>query len=171
MALAQRKMVFMSKSQRVSLIYLSILILFCLGLGGYIYWQGNKAVVALDDLGKIYGNVQFISETADIYRFRVVGLSMYPTLKDGVVYHANKKAVPKVGDIIALQCLVERCQYEGMVKFVRGIDERGCYDLQGRDDAWVEEDGITYVSVDSSDFGSLCPGEIRVNGVVKTNAN
>lgn len=157
----------MTPKRRTSVIYTSLLIIFSVVLAAFIRSEGDKTIIALDQAGRMFGNAKFISETADIYRFEAVGLSMYPTLKDGAIYRADKHAIPKVDDIIAFKCLVERCDYHGMVKFVRGIDENGCYDLQGREDEWVEEDGITYVSFDSSDFGSLCPREIHVNGVVK----
>lgn len=157
----------MLKAERNSWVYFGLLLIFCLGLGGFMHLYGLRTNQSFDETDKAIGNARKLSETADIYRFEAVGLSMYPTLKDGATYHADKHATPKVGDIIAFKCLVERCDYEGMVKFVRGIDKRGCYDLQGREDEWVE-DGITYISFDSSDFGGLCPGEIYVNGVVKS---
>ncbi len=157
----------MLKAERNSWVYFGILLIFCLGLGGFMHFYGVRTNQSFDEADKAIGNARKLSETADIYRFEAVGLSMFPTLRDGGMYHADKHAIPKAGDIVAFKCLVDRCDYEGMVKFVHSIDERGCYDLQGREDEWVEEDGITYVSFDSSDFGSLCPGEIHVDGVVK----
>lgn len=157
----------MSKDERESWIFFGLLLIFCLGLGGLMHLQGTRTNQSFDEADRATSNARKLSETADIYRFEVVGLSMYPTLRDGAIYHADKHATPKIGDIIAFKCLVERCDYDEMVKFVRGIDEKGCYDLQGREDEWVEADGITYVSFDSSDFGSLCLGEIHVDGVVK----
>lgn len=157
----------MLKAERSSWVYFGLLLIFCLGLGGFMHLYGIGTNQSFDEADKATSNARELSGTADIYRFESVGLSMYPTLKDGAIYHADRHATPKVGDIIAFKCLVERCNYHGMVKFVRGIDERGCYDLQGREDEWVEEDGITYSSFDFSDFGSLCPGEIHIDGVVR----
>lgn len=157
----------MLQAQRNSFIYFGLLSIVCLGLGIFLHLQGIKTNDSFDDLNKTLSNARTLSETADTYRFEVVGLSMYPTLKDGATYRADKHAIPKVDDIIAFKCLVERCQYEEMVKFVRSIDKNGCYNVQGRDDVWKEEDGEIYASFDSSDFGNLCPGEIYVNGVVR----
>ncbi len=157
----------MLKAERNTWVYFASLLIFCLGLGGFMHLYGVRTNQSFDEADRATSNARKLSETADIYRFEVVGLSMYPTLKNGAVYHADKHETPKIGDIIAFKCLVERCDYDEMVKFVRGIDEKGCYDLQGREDEWIEEDGVTYGSFDSSNYGSLCSGEIHVNGVVK----
>jgi hypothetical protein len=78
----------------------------------------------------------------------------------------NQKCQP--GDICAFKCLIEKCNHNGVVNYIKQLKyiENGCYWFQGNTLPW-EDENFVYDSHDSRDYGLLCPGDFRMDGVVK----
>ena len=96
----------------------------------------------------------FINDT------HVSGQSMEPALHDGEwIFLSSKK--PEIGDIIAFDCLAEKCRNgetnKGRVKRIIDIDHYNCLYVLG--------DNREH-SNDSADYGWLCPADIKIDGVV-----
>lgn len=94
------------------------------------------------------------------YSGRVVGLSMYPTIKDGDVVEFDSSITPKIGDVVDFRCFNEKClngspNYDNYkVKRLSDIRDNCYYFLGDNPD----------MSWDSRNYGWLCGTDVKILG-------
>lgn len=154
--------------EKDSTLNLFFLLIFCLVMGGFFL------IVGLDDdpyyTAPVIVSAPVAPATPDWIVLENSGKSMEPWIPDGSLTHAYPADVSVVGDIVAFDCLSEKCAVDGVMlshtKFLRDIDSRGCYYLVGREDRYFDGKEWTY-SFDSTEYGYLCADDLKVLGVVR----
>lgn len=103
----------------------------------------------------------YIKDIPFIGEIRISGQSMTPTINDGEWALLNIYSKPKINDVISFNCLSEKCmngdENGGRIKRLTAINDQNCFYVLG--------DNRKY-SNDSDDYGWLCPGDIKLDGVV-----
>lgn len=87
----------------------------------------------------------------------IEGKSMEPTFHDGQIVQYSVKAVPKSGDIIYFDCLVEKCHHQTVAHRLIAVSTDGCMTIEGDNQP---------ISFDTKDYGCLMPRDIHINGVI-----
>lgn len=103
------------------------------------------------------------------FKTEIIGNSMTELgLKSGDVLDVYPNLPCNVGDICLFRCLVDRCKTDGLPDSFKKVEsiENGCYYFVGNSRQWYEGD-VLAASWDSRVFGALCPGEVKIWGVVK----
>lgn len=105
--------------------------------------------------------VEQVSEV--IYKFRIEGHSMEPTIRPGQYTSENRSLQPKAGDVIGFTCL-NRCQHpDGSAKTVDVV--KRLIEIRADGAWWVLGDNRDH-SWDSSEYGWILPSERSHVGVV-----
>ena len=84
------------------------------------------------------------------------GKSMEPTFHDGQLVRYSAGAIPKVGDVISFDCLVDKCLRQTVAHRLISIEPNGCMNIEGDNQP---------TSFDTKDYGCLMPDEIAIKGV------
>ena len=103
----------------------------------------------------------FFPKNEPLYNEYVVsGKSMEPTFRSGDSVTVDKVSELQLGQIIAFDCLVDKCLHETVLHRLSAVDINGCMHIVG--------DNQDVSTFDTFDYGCLMPEEIEIKGVVVT---